>query len=547
MKNIILVPCMLLVLITGFYSCKKDPVNTLSRGNFTDTSGSLKSVPSFLVGFAATYDLMSGNANYASTIAREASAVTFGNELKYGSVVQNDGSFNYTTADNFYNLCTNAGLQVYGHTLCWYQQQNTSYLNGITGGGGSSSAPNLIANGGFEIAGSGKPFANWSVLNASNGTFSTGAGASNVHTGSSSMVATTVAGGNNYNTQIISDAFPVTAGKTYTISFWIKAASSGSIQFELRNNDASNSVQYVGGQNTTSSWTQIVYSYIPTGTTLQLAFDLGGNANTFYIDDVSAIDAAAAAASAPTAVAMRVDSVLKLWINSTVTHYAGKIKAWDVVNEPMSDGNGALRNSKNTTLSTPPPGGIFFWSDYLGRQFALKAFLYARAADPSALLFINEYNLETNTAKLDSLIAYVKELQTQGAQIDGIGTQMHISISTPYTGIDAAFQQLAATGLKIRISELDIRLNPLNKTGFGLLPVDPTLLAYQADMYKYVVTSYKKYVPAAQQYGITVWGVHDPDSWIITAQHNVDAPLLFDSSFVKKPAYSGFLQGLKSK
>ncbi|HXO75487.1 MAG TPA: endo-1,4-beta-xylanase, partial [Puia sp.] len=139
------------------------------------------------------------------------------------------------------------------------------------------------------------------------------------------------------------------------------------------------------------------------------------------------------------------------------------------------------------------------------------------------------------------------ELKAAGAQIDGIGTQMHISILTSNSGIDAAFQKLAATGLKIRISELDVRLNPQDKVGFNSLPVDPTLLAFQADKYKYVVNSYLKNVPSAQRYGITVWGVDDPESWIILSQKKQDAPLLFDKNFAKKPAYSGFLQGLKGK
>jgi endo-1,4-beta-xylanase len=73
--------------------------------------------------------------------------------------------------------------------------------------------------------------------------------------------------------------------------------------------------------------------------------------------------------------------------------------------------------------------------------------------------------------------------------------------------------------------------------------VDPTLLAFQADKYRYVVSSYIKNVPAAQRYGITVWGVDDPESWIITSQKLQDAPLLFDKNFAKKPAYSGYIQG----
>jgi len=537
---------MLAVLAAGMVSCSKDPVNTLNTGNFRDTAGTLKSVSDFPIGIAAEYGLMTGNASYAAVVLREASSVTFGNELKHQSVVQNDGSFNYATADNFYTLCAGAGIPVYGHTLCWYSQQNGTYLKGVAGAGSGSSVPNLVTNGGFEGPGNGKLFANWSVLNSSNGTFSAGTGA-NVHGGAASMQVVCVAGGQNYNTQIITDAITVTPGKTYLISYWVKAAAAGNIQFELRNNDGSNSVQYVGGQAATTGWTQITYPYAALNTTLQLAFDLGGNANTFYIDDVSIVDAAAAAAAAPTAVAQRVDSVLKLWVTSAVTHYAGKIKAWDVVNEPMADGSGALRTSSNTTIPTPAPTNWFFWADYLGRSYALKAFQYAKAADPAALLFINEYNLESSNAKLDSLIAYVKELKTAGAPIDGIGTQMHISLATTYTGIDNAFIKLAATGLKVRVSELDVRVNPTNKTGFNALPVDPTLKAFQADMYKYVVSSYIKNVPSAQRYGITVWGVNDGTSWIITSQKNADAPLLFDDNFSKKPAYAGFLQGLKTK
>ncbi|MBN8853820.1 MAG: endo-1,4-beta-xylanase [Sphingobacteriales bacterium] len=67
---------------------------------------------------------------------------------------------------------------------------------------------------------------------------------------------------------------------------------------------------------------------------------------------------------------------------------------------------------------------------------------YAKAADPNALLFINEYNLESNPAKLDSLLAFVNELKSQGAQIDGIGTQMHITTLTSDTGIDRTFRKL---------------------------------------------------------------------------------------------------------
>lgn len=548
-----IVHCLLLGLIAVVVSCKRDTVGILHTGNFTDTSGALKTAAGsdgLLIGLESDYPTVISNSIYLATIAREANMTTFGYEMKHGAIVQNDGSFNYSNTDNQYNAVSNAGLKVFGHNLCWYQNQNATFLNSVVGSSVLASAPNLILNGGFETPGSGSLFADWSVLNSSNGSFSVATGSAYVHSGSSALEATTVARLNNYNTQILSNSWNTTVGHSYVISYWIQSQTPGSIQFELRNSDAAATVQYVGGQPTTTNWTQISYTYKALGPTMALAFDLGGNANIFYIDDVSVIDATAAAtAPLSPATVKSVDSLLQLWIsgpNGIATRYAGKVIAWDVVNEPMSDATGSgVRTSHNMTIPAPEPKDWFFWSDFLGRDYALYAFQYAKAADPNALLFINDYNLESNTAKLDSLIAYVKELQGLGAKIDGIGTEMHIAINTPYAGIDAAFQALAATGLKVRISELDVRLNPNNKAGFNTLPVDPTLLASQANMYQYVVNSYIKHVPTAQRFGITVWGVDDPDSWIITSQGNQDAPLLFNGGFSKKPAYSGFLQGLK--
>lgn len=517
-------------------SCKKNQVFGVdNNGNFTDTTGTLKSAASFPIGLAAEYPLSSTNAKYWATVKREASAITFGNELKNSSVMANNGSLNFTTADAFYSLATNAGLQVYGHCLVWHSQQNTNYLNTITGGGGTS-APNLVANPGFETAGSGKLFANWSDLNHSNGTFSD-AGAALAHSGSHALQAVCTAGGNNYNTQILSDTWPTTVGKSYTISYWIKGAAAGSIQFEIRNADAS--VNYQGGKAVTTGWTQISYSYTATTATMAIAFDLGGNANTFYIDDLSVVDAAAAAPPSGPALVTAVDNAMHTYITGVVSHYAGKIKQWDVLNEPFTDG-GVLRDNSNTAAGN----GIFVWQAYLGRAYAASAFNYAHAADPAAELFMNEYNLETTPAKLTAFVTLATELKTAGVPITGVGTQMHISIGTPKAGIDNMFKVLAATGLKIRISELDVQANPSGSTSFVLTPI---IAADQAEMYKYVVWSYLQNVPAAQRAGITVWGVDDASSWIITSQHKVDQPLLFDANFAKKPAYAGFKQGLQGQ
>jgi endo-1,4-beta-xylanase len=530
LKNTGLAAAAALILLAS--ACKKDTTYGVnSTGNFTDTTGSLKSLASFPIGFALTYNLASTNSTYMGIAKREGAAITFGNELKNSSVLQNDGSFNFTTADAFYNLATNNGLAVYGHCLVWHSQQNTNFLNTITGA--SISAPNLIGNPGFETVGSGKPWANWSVLNNSNGTFSDG-GAAAAHAGAHCIQAVCVAGGNNYNTQILSDTWPTTIGKNYIISYWIKGASAGSIQFEVRNADGS--VSYQGGKAVTTGWTQVSYNYQASTATMALAFDLGGNANTFYIDDITVYDAALATPPTGPALVAAVDAEMKTCIQTVVGHYAGKIKQWDVLNEPFSDA-GALRDNTNTAAGN----GIFVWQAYLGINYATNAFNYAHAADPNADLFMNEYNLEAVPAKLTAFVNLANSLKGAGVPITGVGTQMHIGLGTSRAGIDAAFKALAGTGLKVRISELDVRLN---STSSGSYVADPISLAYQAEMYHYVVTSYFQNVPAAQRAGITVWGVSDSDSWLNTVAVP-DVPLLFDKNYAKKPAYSGLKQALQ--
>lgn len=534
--------------VTAFFisSCKKNNDTTgttqpppTNPPPVSDTSGTLKDAADFDIGIAVDYSPFMNNSAYLAVVAREADNVTFGYNMKNGAIVKDDGSFDFTNADAMLNVATSAGLKVYGHTLVWHENQNATYLNSLVAGAPDSSAPNIIVNGGFEIN-SGGTFSNWSVYNTNGATFSVGNGASEVHGGSASLK---IVNPNNFTTeqwkvQIASDLFNTTVNTSYKVSFWIKSLSdTGSGRLSTQP-----TAQYQSDFATTSGWKQITWTFQAKDAQTRILFDMGGVADTYFIDDVTVVDATPVAPPDGSKVAMAIDSALSRFIRATVTHYAGKVKAWDVVNESMADGASGLRTSANTPASIATDR--FFWSDYLGRDYALKAFQYAKAADPNALLFINDYNLEYNSAKLDSLINYVAELKGKGAQIDGIGTQMHISINTSKSGIDNMFQKLVATGLKIRVSELDVRINPDNTAGFT--PTS-TLFATQADMYKYVVQSFLKYVPAPQRFGITVWGVNDGDSWIITSQKQADNPLLFDDNFRKKPAFYSFLLGLKGK
>ncbi len=130
-------------------------------------------------------------------------------------------------------------------------------------------------------------------------------------------------------------------------------------------------------------------------------------------------------------------------------YYQGKVTSWDVVNEAFLS-NGTLRN-------TGEGGSI--WRRHLGRDYVARCFQYARAADPKALLFYNDFGQETNPAKLKAMLDMVADFKKRNIPIDGLGLQMHINLNTPNDGIYNTIQACAQTGLKVHISELDVAIN----------------------------------------------------------------------------------------
>ncbi len=341
----------------------------------------------------------------------------------------------------------------------------------------------------------------------------------------------------------------LTADEVYKLKFYIRCESGvGSGRCSTTGN-----AQYQGDFDVTDEYRKIEWEITSNGEETGLCFDLGAVANTYYIDDIELVPARFTASKVASAGISRnsasdidnsaIRNAMIEYINAAVGRYKGNIYAWDVVNEPMADGLSGLRSGSNTE-----GGKIFMWADYLGREYAADAFQAAYNADPDAVLFINDYNLESNSAKLDSLINYVYEtnkiLEARGsnARIHGIGTQMHISYDS-YTGICSMFEKLATTGLQVRISELDVKVNSKKAINYVLKNEDEE---FQAKMYNWVVEKYRNIIPKSQQYGITIWGVDDSGTWLDDYDKKLFyCPLLWNGQLEKKQAYHGVIEALK--
>ena len=213
--------------------------------------------------------------------------------------------------------------------------------------------------------------------------------------------------------------------------------------------------------------------------------------------------------------------ILKEHIFKLVGRYRGKILAWDVVNEAIDDKTGKFRTDS-------------FWHQKLGADYIKLAFEFARAADPNAKLYYNDYSAEGMNAKSDGVYNLLRELKKQGVPVDGIGWQMH------ETGGFRVGQQhrenaerLAALGLELSITEMDVRL----KT-----PASAEDLRRQADAYR-DVAEFCLAEPACK--AVLIWGFTDKYSWIPGEFPDAGEALIFDKFYKPKLAYAALQEAFE--
>jgi endo-1,4-beta-xylanase len=218
-------------------------------------------------------------------------------------------------------------------------------------------------------------------------------------------------------------------------------------------------------------------------------------------------------------------------ITTVVTRYKDVIYAWDVVNEVISDSpNEFYRNSAFYRIC--------------GEQFITKAFEYAHAADPKALLFYNDYN-EINAEKREKIFKLVKGLKDKGVPIHGVGLQGHWSVYEPTEEVlKATLEKFKELGLQVQITELDISVYPKEHTRRERKPEDADANytaereAKQTAMYKMLFRVFRNYKNVLTS--VTFWNISDRSSWLdnFPAPGRKDYPLLFDKDLKPKKAFA---------
>ncbi len=232
-------------------------------------------------------------------------------------------------------------------------------------------------------------------------------------------------------------------------------------------------------------------------------------------------------------------------INTVVSRYKGKIDAWDVVNEAFNE-DGSLRES------------VFY--KFLGKNYIEKAFKLANEIDPNADLIYNDYNLYKKE-KRDGVIQMVKQMQSKGIKIDGIGVQAHWSLNQPSLNeIEQIIFDISELGVDVMFTELDISVlpSPWEQVGaevsqnFSRFEGDAKMNPYPDKLPKSIQNKLaKRYNDIFQLFikhsdkisRVTFWGVMDKHSWLnnFPIKGRTNYPLLFDRNYQAKEAHKSLI------
>jgi len=212
----------------------------------------------------------------------------------------------------------------------------------------------------------------------------------------------------------------------------------------------------------------------------------------------------------------QVRALLKKHITDEVAHFKGKIWQWDVVNEAVSD-----PWETNNVIKLRDDASKGFWYNNYGPDYISDAFKFARAADPHALLFYNDYNIDAFGSqgaddKAQFVYNMVKDLKSKGVPIDGIGSQGHLS--TRYGNFDSiqianAQNKFASLGVATAITEADVRSLMTDALKAGDSNAVNEAFQAQAENYSNLMQGC---LAAPHCLSFTVWGFDDKNNWTTT-------------------------------
>jgi endo-1,4-beta-xylanase len=220
-------------------------------------------------------------------------------------------------------------------------------------------------------------------------------------------------------------------------------------------------------------------------------------------------------------------------IAAVAGRYRGRMRLWDVVNEPFEPAHGRADGLR---------GAIFV--DKVGPHYLALAFHAAREADPAARLLLNEYGIEYDSPADDTkrrvVLHHLERLRRDGVPVELLGIQGHLEIGAkPFSArkLRDFLAEVAGMGIEIAVTELDV--------------VDAAAPGDIARRDHMVADEYRRFLevmldePAVRS--VFTWGLSDRHSWLVRRESGENTwrtdglpprPLPFDDALAPKTAWT---------
>ncbi len=217
-------------------------------------------------------------------------------------------------------------------------------------------------------------------------------------------------------------------------------------------------------------------------------------------------------------------------IQTVAGRYRGQLHSWDVVNEAVHPKDGRADGLRKTP-----------WLEMVGPDYIELAFQTAAAADPSAKLTYNDYDIELDTpdqsAKRGQVLLLLRRLKARAIPIHAVGLQSHLKAGGPQpgAGLQTFIRELAKMGLEVYVTEMDVNTRDLEG---GAIVQDAAVARVYRDYFGLVLA--EPNVPIALTWGLDgahSWLNHSKEPWAKRSDGAPQRPLPFDDDLRPTPAF----------
>ena len=221
------------------------------------------------------------------------------------------------------------------------------------------------------------------------------------------------------------------------------------------------------------------------------------------------------------------------YVDNIMENYGDKVQAWNVASNLIEDLFYSLKSSENMEATDE-----FYPNDYLDENWVADVCKEIHSKKADAKLFYSEENLLTDAEKTEAAINYIKQWNEAGAQIEGIDVKLDVpynssSVAEAKANIDNLLATLKASGLEIRLSDMNVYLADANGTVADQSKATFEDYKGMAELYAYILNKAQD-VLGDKLYGVSFSTINQGTTGVGLWNH-----------FNRLPTYVGVVNGLQ--